>query len=430
MGIHLTSGQLDSIARSITAGPPPLAFQPDLVSGLNESTLIFDPRRRDFQMNPYPVFAKFRAQEPVHFSSLYRGWLLFRYDDVAQLCSDETTFSAAVAGATTGRGLFRLDEPEHAPVLARVFGAWQAAAPDAKVAALVESSLDAALAAIGTRSVFDLVDDFARPVPRKVYYDILGGAGISESQRSFLDANARQVMKFHNHLLDPVQRDQERVHALELLNFFIEALRRLPGDRSFDDSFLAHLAPVIGEPPFTLEVALTTLVNLTVAGYMSVEFLLATGIRRLLLDDAAGWQAVQAAPARLAGYLEEMRRTEHALAVVDRFVKVDGLTMRGVSIPKGSAVYGVLASANRDETKFDPGADEFNPARTVTHKRLGLGHGTHECMGRGLEPRITVPAFSRLIQAMPNLRLVSPAQPPWFDNFYFRSFDHLNVMRV
>ena len=28
---------------------------------------------------------------------------------------------------------------------------------------------------------------------------------------------------------------------------------------------------------------------------------------------------------------------------------------------------------------------------------------------------------------MPDLRLESKAQPPWFENFYFRSFDHLKV---
>jgi hypothetical protein len=48
-------------------------------------------------------------------------------------------------------------------------------------------------------------------------------------------------------------------------------------------------------------------------------------------------------------------------------------------------------------------------------------------MGRILEDAITTPALSELMTRMPGLRLQSNAQPPWFQNFYFRSFDHLAV---
>ena len=35
--------------------------------------------------------------------------------------------------------------------------------------------------------------------------------------------------------------------------------------------------------------------------------------------------------------------------------------------------------------------------------------------------------YARLIKRMPNLRLLSPAQPPWFSDPYFRSFERLVV---
>jgi cytochrome P450 len=147
-----------------------------------------------------------------------------------------------------------------------------------------------------------------------------------------------------------------------------------------------------------------------------------------LLDGGAGWQKLKADPATLLPlYLREMRRTEHALAVIDRFAKKE-VTIGGSRIPEGASVFGVLASANRDKKVFGADADDFDPHRSLPKQQhLGLGWGTHECMGRELEKHITAPALAGLMAAIPGLHLQSTAQPPWFENFYFRSFDHLTV---
>ena len=41
----------------------------------------------------------------------------------------------------------------------------------------------------------------------------------------------------------------------------------------------------------------------------------------------------------------------------------------------------------------------------------------------------TGPAIDALMSAMSDLSLASEDDPPWFTNFYFRSFDHLVVKR-
>jgi cytochrome P450 len=293
----------------------------------------------------------------------------------------------------------------------------------------VKNAISGAIAAIGTRRSFDLVDDFARPVPRDVYFDILGGSGISAAERLVLDELARTMMKFHDRTMDFPEQLDGLVATLKLLERLQTMLLHAASPGSpYQGTFLGYLAGKVDwfGGPFTPLIASLTLVNLTVAGYMSVEFLMATGIRRLLLDRRAGWTIVKADLSTLPDFLREMRRTEHALSVVERYAKKD-IVMNGVSIARGALVLGVLASANRDHAFFGPDADEFKPGRPNAHQHLGLGYGTHACMGRALENLISEPAIGGLATAMPGLRLQSAAQPPWFENFYFRSFDHLAV---
>jgi cytochrome P450/deferrochelatase/peroxidase EfeB len=395
----------------------------------SQGNLRFDPRRRDFQINPYPVYASFRAKEPVHYSPLYDGWFVFGYDDVVRVCTENDNFSAAALGSTAPRGLFTLDVPQHTAVRQVVATAWGLAA--AATSTFVQSSIGRTLAAIGAKSCFDLVDDFARPVPRDVYFDILGANGIDADDRLELDALARAVLKAHDHTFTDLQRFDGVLAGLKLAARLTKMLAlatlALPGSR-YDGSFLMHLGRAVVSGQLSLVVAVATLVILTCAGFMSVEFLLATGIRRLLLNNRAGWNEVTQDPSRVPLYLKEMRRAEPALSVIDRFAKRD-IVIGGVPIPEGAPVFGVLASANRDHGVFGPDADTFNPYRTLPlpQPHLAFGWGAHECMGRSLEGSITGPAIRELAARMPRLRLQSAAQPPWFEDFYFRSFDHLAV---
>lgn len=444
LGAALAESDLLDIARaSVGLDPSAPTVAPPPVTAAALRDLRFDPRRRDFQIDPYPVYARMRAEEPVHHSPLYGGWFVFRHADVVTVCTDNAKFSAAKAGGNAPRGLFTLDPPAHTIVRNEVKVALTAAA--AVAAQSVQSAIGKALAAIGTRLCFDLVDDFARPVSREVYFDILGGQGIDAAARLEIDRLARTVMKHHDHLLDDLQRFDGTKAGLELAARLGTMLAQaaagnavprplpIPIGPDFRDTFLGELAQRVdwlGAGPLNLPAAVTTLVNLTVAGYMSVEFLLATGIRRLLLDGRAGWMSLQANPAALPKYLEEMRRTDHALSVVDRYTKVP-VTFGSVTIPANTRVCGVLASANRDALVHGADADTFNPNPTTPRPpHLGLGHGTHECLGKVLENLITGPAISGLMAAMPGLRLRSGATPPWFENFYFRSFDHLPVTRA
>lgn len=407
-----------SVGKSLTATPvaESAPSSPDAT--------VFDTKDPAFWKDPYPVFARFRKQAPLHRAPPpFNGWFIFRYADVLRVCDERQNFSADVK-RESDPGLFQMDEPSHGQVRNLIASAWFKAAANARE--LVKQSITSTMAGLQNRKRFDLVDDFARPVPRNVFFDILGGAGITLAAREDLDTLARIVMKHHDHTLDIAQSKPGADAGEKLGGKLFALLKAAEVEPDFQGSFLAHLAPSVGPAPLTNLVAIRSLVSMTVAGYMSVEFLLATGIRQLLHDDGAWWDQIRTDGGLLAVCLEEMRRREHALSVVDR-VALQDVVFGDVTIRKGELVYAVLASANRDEEVYGEDADKFRPGRPLPKPHLGFGHGVHECMGVHLQQLIAEPAIKALIAEKPGLRVEPDREPDWFENFYFRSFNHLAV---
>ncbi|MFE6071412.1 cytochrome P450, partial [Streptomyces sp. NPDC056525] len=84
--------------------------------------------------------------------------------------------------------------------------------------------------------------------------------------------------------------------------------------------------------------------------------------------------------------------------------------VRGVTIPKGSTLWLVLASGNRDPQRFE-NPDRFDPDRPdIQH--LGLGSGIHSCFGAPLARLEAQLALSELARRLENPRLLD--DPPQY----------------
>jgi cytochrome P450 len=93
--------------------------------------------------------------------------------------------------------------------------------------------------------------------------------------------------------------------------------------------------------------------------------------RRMLVED----------PSRVPNAIEELLRYEAPSPIQSRYVTRD-VEHHGETVPEGSVICLLTASANRDERRF-PAGDRFDISRKIDH-HLTFGYGIHFCLGAAL----------------------------------------------
>ena len=109
----------------------------------------------------------------------------------------------------------------------------------------------------------------------------------------------------------------------------------------------------------------------------------------------------------------------------ERFAR-EPIEIAGVTIPTGALVYGLIASANRDETQFeDP--ERLDLGR-LKNRHLAFGQGIHYCLGAPLARLEGQIALRRLLERMPSLRLAVPESTlRWRKGLNIRGLEALPV---
>jgi len=121
--------------------------------------------------------------------------------------------------------------------------------------------------------------------------------------------------------------------------------------------------------------------------------------RRRLRDD----------PALLPSAVEECLRFEPPVQLTDRAV-VAPTELAGVKLEPGTIVVALLASANRDPSRF-PDPDRFDVGR-ADNEHLAFGFGGHYCLGAALARLEGQVALGALLRRFPDLD--GPPDPPGF----------------
>ncbi len=146
----------------------------------------------EFKANPYPFYARLRAEAPVYRMTLptkETAWLITRYDDVAMVLKDERfvkdTSNALTPEQTARQPWFRkvfkslkrnmlnLDPPDHPRLRALVHKAFTPRLIE-QMRERVQGLTDELLDGVQDRGRMDLIRDYALPLPTTIIAEMLG----------------------------------------------------------------------------------------------------------------------------------------------------------------------------------------------------------------------------------------------------------------
>ncbi len=167
---------------------------------------------------------------------------------------------------------------------------------------------------------------------------------------------------------------------------------------------------------------IVTAILLLNAGHEATVHTIGNAVKTLLENSA---QAVDgfASGHDVRAEVEELLRFDAPLHLFTRYALED-VDLDGLRLGRGEEIGLLLASANRDGTRFaEP--DRFLPERTP-NPHVSFGAGIHFCVGAPLARLELEVALSVLFSRLPGLRLAEA--PRYRDSYHFHGLESLRVV--
>lgn len=372
---------------------------------------------------PHVVFRELRDAAPVHYIEETGCYAVTRYDDILEVVRDPARFSsrmptgphagayfrrrveeaaagspemAALVGRAFGRSsavLLSADPPDHGRqrrLVNTAFGPRRVAAMEADITRLAHELVDAFTA--GGRTEVELVHEFAVLLPLTVIAKALGVE--DRDLATFKHWSDILVVLVGNHKPTLEQIEEYIRVQVEFGDYFSEKIRQRraePRDDLITDVVQARYRQEDGtETELSEAEMLSMFAQFLVAGNETTTKLIASMVR-WLVERPEAMAALRADPGRADQIVEEVLRLETPVQGLYRQANED-TEIGGCPIPKGSHLWVLFASANRDERQF-PEPDDLSLTRANVKQHLAFSQGPHYCIGASLaraEGRVAV----------------------------------------
>lgn len=255
---------------------------------------------------------------------------------------------------------------------------------------------------------FDLIADYAEPLPVKVIALLLG---FPPEEEHLLRPWSQAIVKMYE--VNPPR--EHEIAAQQAANEFASYVHSLMLERKREprQDLITDLVQVHeqGEQLSTNELIATCILLLNAGHEASVNGF-GNGMVALLNNESERSRLFGDPITLSPTAVEEFLRFDSPLQYFERTATSD-CEIGGVALKSGQKIVSLLGSANRDETVFES-ADSLNVARQP-NPHIGFGAGIHFCVGAPLarlEMSISLPL---LLKRFPELQLArQPQRRPGF----------------
>ena len=283
---------------------------------------------------------------------------------------------------------------------------------------ITQQLLDAIDEKVKSGESFDLIADYAEPLPVKIIADLLG---FPESEEHLLRPWSQSIVKMYE--VNP--SEQYQIEAKKAAGEFAEYVRNLAEHRKINPGkdLITDLAMVEenGEKLNSHELVATCVLLLN-AGHEASVNAFGNGMVAALERPDQAELLRKNSRAITETALEEFMRFDAPLHLFERTATVD-TELGGVKIEKGQKIAALIGSANRDSSVFER-ADEMDLTRDP-NPHIGFGAGIHFCLGAPLarlEMSVSLPA---LWEKYPNMQLAgTPVRRP---TFVLRGYESVSI---
>ena len=365
-----------------------------------------DPK---FVENPYPALKELRAAgEPVWHEGLQMFLAarhadandVFRNKSLGRIFKEKTPeFEWEIFNWLHADSILDSEPPKHTrlrSLVAKAFNRQKIEGMRPAVGSITDQLLGAIDAKVKSGENFDLIADYAEPLPVKIIADLLG---FPESEEHLLRPWSQAIVKMYEVNPSVQYQNEAKQAAREFADYvrdLAEARKKAPGQ-----DLISDLASVEenGEKLNMHELVATCVLLLNAGHEASVNAFGNGMVAALQRPDQV--KLLRENPRGVTDTaLEEFMRFDAPLHLFERTATAD-TELGGVAIKEGQKIAALIGSANHDESVFS--SPETMDLTRDPNPHIGFGAGIHFCLGAPLarlEMSVSLPALWERFPAM------------------------------
>jgi len=365
-----------------------------------------------FREHPHQYLDRLRAEDPVHHDAEFARHFLTRFEDVRTVVSNrslsvdprkaqpDSYFRRILATneplETFEPSMLQLDDPDHKRMRGLVSQAFNQRAVEAfrpRIRAVAEELLDA----LTGRDTFDLIAEYAAPLPIIVIAEMLGVEARDMAQfKRWSDARSQ----IFNMARTPEQTAELSAARQGLDDYFARAIDERRTRRA-TDLISALVSAEEADDRLTQREIIITCDLLLIAGNLTTTDLIGNGVLALLTnpDQLA---KLRSHPELVTNAVEGILRFDPPVVQTGRLA-LEPFEIGGREVKVGEAMtLSVLAAGHDLARHSDPHRFDIERADT---SHIAFGGGAHFCLGAPLARAEAQVAIPSLFEHFPSLRL-------------------------